>query len=103
MRRVYKLWVVQVPTNRPCIREVLPDRVFPTEEAKFTAIVEEVKRLQGLGRPVLIGTRSVEKSESLSRKLKAADIPPERHPALERGLAMTTDAAVAYALATERS
>ena len=69
MRRVYGLWVVQVPTNRPCIREVLPDRVFPTEDAKFDAIVEEVKRFKALGRPVLIGTRSVEKSEKLSKKL----------------------------------
>jgi preprotein translocase subunit SecA len=74
IRRVYKLWVVCVPTNMPCIREQWPDRVFPTEEAKFNAVVEEVKRLQALGRPVLIGTRSVEKSEALSRKLKAAGI-----------------------------
>ncbi len=69
MRRVYKLWVVQVPTNRPCIREVLPDRVFPTEDAKFDAVVEAVKRLKADGRPVLIGTRSVDKSEKLSKKL----------------------------------
>jgi preprotein translocase subunit SecA len=69
LRRVYSLWVVQVPTNKPCIREVLPDRVFPTEDSKFDAIVEEVKRLKGLGRPVLIGTRSVDKSEKLSKKL----------------------------------
>lgn len=75
LRRVYKLWVVQVPTNRPCIREVLPDRVYPTEEAKFDAIVDEVKRLKGEGRPVLIGTRSVDKSEKLSKKLLQASIP----------------------------
>jgi preprotein translocase subunit SecA len=75
MRRVYKLWVVQVPTNRPCVRIVMPDRVFPTEEAKFNAIVEEVKRLKALGRPVLIGTRSVDKSERLSKKLLDAGIP----------------------------
>lgn len=74
MRRVYKLWVVQVPTNRPCLREVLPDKVFPTEDAKFDAIVEEVKRLKAEGRPVLIGTRSVDKSEKLSNKLLAAGV-----------------------------
>src|SRR2546423_2749913 len=74
IRRVYKLWVVCVPTNKPVIREQWPDRVFPTEDAKFDAVVEEVKRLQGLGRPVLIGTRSVEKSEKLSAKLKEAGI-----------------------------
>ena len=74
MRRVYKLWVVQVPTNRPCIREVMPDRVFPTEDAKFDAVVDEVKRLKETGRPVLIGTRSVDKSEKLSKKLLALGI-----------------------------
>lgn len=74
LRRVYKLWVVPVPTNRPCIREVLPDRVYPTEEAKFNAIVEEVKLLKAAGRPVLIGTRSVDKSERLSKKLLAAGV-----------------------------
>jgi len=74
LRRVYKLWVVPVPTNRPCIRTVLPDRVFPTEEAKFNAIVDEVKRLKAEGRPVLIGTRSVDKSERLSKKLLEAGI-----------------------------
>jgi preprotein translocase subunit SecA len=74
LRRVYRLWVVQVPTNRPCIRTALPDRVFPTEDAKFDAIVEEVKRLKADGRPVLIGTRSVDKSEKLSKKLLAASI-----------------------------
>ena len=59
IRRVYKIWVVCVPTNRPVIRETRPDRVFPTESAKFDAVVEEVQRLQAAGRPVLIGTRSV--------------------------------------------
>jgi preprotein translocase subunit SecA len=48
--------------------------VFPTEDAKFDAVVEEVQRLQTVGRPVLIGTRSVEKSEKLSAKLAAAGI-----------------------------
>jgi preprotein translocase subunit SecA len=74
IRRVYKIWVVPVPTNRPVIRERWPDRVFPTEDAKFDAIVEEVVRLHGLGRPILIGTRSVEKSEKLSRRLQAAGV-----------------------------
>jgi preprotein translocase subunit SecA len=70
--RVYKLWVVCVPTNRPVIRVNWPDRVFPTEEAKFDAIVQEVLHLRSQGRSVLIGTRSVEKSEALSKKLTAA-------------------------------
>ncbi len=75
VRRVYKIWVVPVPTNKPCIREEWPDQVFPNEDVKFDAIVEEVKRLRELGRPTLIGTRSVDKSEKLSKKLTAAQIP----------------------------
>jgi preprotein translocase subunit SecA len=75
MRRVYKLWVVAVPTNRPPQRTVSPDQVFPTESAKFDAVVETVKKLRDSGRPVLIGTRSVDKSEILSRRLQAANIP----------------------------
>jgi preprotein translocase subunit SecA len=74
LRRVYKLWVVCVPTNRPVKRQSWPDRVFPTEDAKFDAVVEEIARLKALGRAVLIGTRSVEKSEKLSERLKAAGI-----------------------------
>jgi preprotein translocase subunit SecA len=74
LRRVYKLWVVAVPTNRPVIRQQWPDRVFPTEDAKFAAVVEEIQRMRDLGRPVLIGTRSVEKSEKLSILLYEAGI-----------------------------
>ncbi len=74
IRRVYKLWVVCVPTNQPVRRDMYPDRVFPTEGAKFAAVVEEVARLKAAGRSVLIGTRSVEKSEALSRLLKQAGI-----------------------------
>ncbi len=75
IRRVYKIWVVPVPTNRPVIREQMPDRVFPTEDAKFDAIAEDLARLHAQGRPVLVGTRSVEKSEKLSVRLKAAGVP----------------------------
>jgi preprotein translocase subunit SecA len=67
--RVYWLWVVCIPTNRPVIREQLPDWVFPSQDAKFDAVIDEVVELQRLGRPVLIGTRSVEKSEEISRRL----------------------------------
>jgi preprotein translocase subunit SecA len=74
LRRVYKLWTVSVPTNRPVIREHLPDRVFGTQEEKFKAIVSEVQRLQLSGRPVLIGTRSVEMSEALAQALTSAGI-----------------------------
>jgi preprotein translocase subunit SecA len=75
IRRVYKLWVVPVPTNRPPKRSVLPDRVFPTEASKFDAVVETVQKLREAGRPILIGTRSVDKSEQLSMRLTAAGVP----------------------------
>ena len=74
IRRVYKLWVVCVPTNRPVRREHWPDRVFPNEDVKFTAVVEEVLRMRALGRAVLIGTRSVDKSEILSKRLHEAGV-----------------------------
>jgi preprotein translocase subunit SecA len=75
IRRVYKLWVVCVPTNRPVIRKHYPDQIYPTEDAKFRAVVERIQREHARGRPVLVGTRSVEKSEKLSRLLTAAGIP----------------------------
>src|SRR5947209_14464038 len=75
IRRVYKIWVVPVPTNMPVIRKALPDRVFPTEDAKFDAVAESIIELHAQGRPVLVGTRSVDKSEKLSERLKAAGIP----------------------------
>lgn len=75
--RVYKLPVVAIPTNRPMIRQQWPDTVFPTEDVKFQAVAADVKKLVNQGRAVLIGTRSVEKSERLSEKLKALDIKHE--------------------------
>jgi preprotein translocase subunit SecA len=75
IRRVYRRRVVAVPTNRPVIRECFADCVYPTEAAKFDAIVRQVQAAQSRGRPVLIGTRSVEKSEALSQRLNAAGVP----------------------------
>jgi preprotein translocase subunit SecA len=75
LRRVYKLWVVCVPTNKPVVRKAYPDRVFPNEDVKFAAVVKEIARMVELGRAVLIGTRSVEKSEKLSQRLHEAGIP----------------------------
>jgi preprotein translocase subunit SecA len=69
IRRVYKIWVVTVPTNRPVIRRQLPDKIFPTEDAKFKAVVDEIVRIRNNGRSVLVGTRSVEKSERISELL----------------------------------
>jgi preprotein translocase subunit SecA len=73
--RVYRLWVVCLPTNRPCLREHMEDRVFPNEREKLAAIVTDVQRMRAAGRPVLIGTRSVEKSEKVSKSLDAVGIP----------------------------
>jgi preprotein translocase subunit SecA len=72
--QTYKLPVITIPTNRPCIREQWPDRVFADEASKWTAIAEEVYRLHQLGRPVLVGTRSVFASERLATRLSEFDL-----------------------------
>jgi preprotein translocase subunit SecA len=72
--QIYRLPVVVIPTNRPCIRTRLPDRVFATEAAKWRAVLGEIVRLHHRGRPVLVGTRSVRASEQLSALLAEADI-----------------------------
>ncbi len=69
-RQIYGLDVVQIPTNRPLVRDPLPDVIYRTRNAKFEAVVNEVERLHALERPVLIGTTSIEDSEQLSRMLK---------------------------------
>ena len=67
---IYKLEVVVVPTNRPMIREDHPDVIYRTEKEKFNAVIEEIRELNEISRPVLVGTISIEKSELLSKKLK---------------------------------
>jgi len=74
IRRVYKIWVVPVPTNRPPQRTAYPDQVYPTEETKFDAVADEIVRLRDQGRAVLVGTRSVEKSEKLSLRLREVGV-----------------------------
>ncbi len=68
--KIYKLEVLVIPTNRPLIRVENPDTVFRTEREKFDAVVNEIKELNRVGRPVLVGTISIEKSEHLSTLLK---------------------------------
>ncbi len=77
--KIYNLDVVPIPTNKPNVRDDLPDQVFATEHAKFMAVVREVEELHADGRPVLIGTTSVETSEKVSALLKQAGI---RHAVL---------------------
>jgi len=66
---IYQLPVIAIPTNKPCIRRELPDRVFPYAESKWAAIVEEIVRYHEFGRPILVGTRSIAASEKLAEKL----------------------------------
>ncbi len=72
---IYKLDVVEIPTNRPLIREDLPDIIFQTERAKFNNAIEQIKKCHEIGQPILVGTISIEKSELLSKLLKKAKIP----------------------------
>ena len=67
---IYSLEVVSMPTNRPLLRSNFPDRVYKTEKEKFDAVVEEIADCYGHGRPVLVGTISIQKSEMLSEMLK---------------------------------
>jgi preprotein translocase subunit SecA len=73
----YKLSVVPIPSNKPLVRLDQPDLIYKTEEAKFAAIVEDVRERSDLGQPILLGTASVEKSELLSRELSRAGIAHE--------------------------
>jgi preprotein translocase subunit SecA len=74
---VYRLLVVRVPTHRPVVRRGLPDRILPTAEAKWAAVVDRIARVYQAGRPVLVGTRSVAASEHLSGLLAARGLPHE--------------------------
>lgn len=69
--QIYRLPVVTIPTNRPCVREHWPDRVFVSEDAKWEAIAWEIERIHASGRPILVGTRSVAASERLGRILSS--------------------------------
>lgn len=72
---IYKLDVVEIPTNRPVARHDLEDRVYKTAREKYNAVIDEIALMRNSGRPVLVGTTSVEISELLSRMLKMRNIP----------------------------
>ncbi len=72
---IYKLDVVEIPTNRPVIREDMNDRVYKTQREKYNAVIAEVEKMRNSGRPTLVGTTSVEISELLSRMLSLRKIP----------------------------
>ena len=75
--KIYKLQVVSVPTNKPLRRENSPDRIYRTQKEKWTAIVDEITEIHKAGRPILVGTASIEKSEMLSEKLNRCGIEHE--------------------------
>ncbi len=72
---IYKLDVVEIPTNKPVARNDMDDMIYKTKREKFKAVIDEVEHLVGEGRPVLVGTTSVETSELLSKMLKMKRIP----------------------------
>ena len=73
--QIYKLDVVVIPTNRPIIRDDRQDLVYKTNREKFNAVIDEIERLTAAGRPVLVGTTSVEISQFLSKALQLRKIP----------------------------
>lgn len=72
---IYRLPVIAIPTNQPCIRQDLPDRVFRDAQSKGTALIAEIVQLHERGRPVLVGTRSIAVSEALAAKLTELGLP----------------------------
>ena len=72
---IYKLDVVEIPTNRPIARHDLDDRVYKTAREKYRAVIDEIEEMRNAGRPILVGTTSVEISELLSKMLKMRNIP----------------------------
>ena len=72
---IYKLEVVVIPTNRPVTRDDREDYVFKTNREKYTAVIEEIGKLRNAGRPILVGTTSVEISELIGRTLKISKVP----------------------------
>ena len=72
---IYKLDVVEIPTNKPLLREDLPDVIFQTERGKFNNAIQQIKECHEKGQPILVGTISIEKSEILSKLLKRERIP----------------------------
>ncbi len=72
---IYKLDVVEIPTNRPVVRDDMNDRVYKTQREKYKAVIQEIEKMRNSGRPTLVGTTSVEISEMLSKMLQMRKIP----------------------------
>jgi preprotein translocase subunit SecA len=76
-RDIYNMYVIEIPTNKPCIREDMADLMFATEAGKYNAIVDFIKKTHATGEPILVGTISVESNEHLSRLLQKEHLPHE--------------------------
>ncbi len=76
-REIYNIQVIQIPTNRPVIRDDRADLLYPTLESKFTAVVQDIKERHRKGQPILVGTVAVETSELLSNLLNKENVPHE--------------------------
>ena len=74
LKKIYDLEVLEIPTNKPSLRNDLPDQIYMTEEAKWRAVSNKIKDLNHQGSPVLVGTTTIEKSEYLSNLLKSEGI-----------------------------
>ena len=76
-RNIYNMYVIQIPTNKPVIRNDMPDLIFANKKAKYNAIVNEIVERHKKGQPVLVGTISIESSEEIGKLLDAKHIPHE--------------------------
>ncbi|MCR5224119.1 MAG: preprotein translocase subunit SecA, partial [Bacilli bacterium] len=76
-REIYNMYVIEIPTNKPCIRKDMADIMYATENAKYNAIVEFIRQVHETGQPILVGTISVENNERLSRMLDKIKIKHE--------------------------
>ncbi len=74
---IYHMDVIEIPTNKPVIRQDNPDEIYRTEAEKFGAVIDDIKARHATGQPVLVGTISIEKSEELSKLLKKTGIKHE--------------------------
>ena len=75
--KIYKLEVVEIPTNQPMVREDQPDLIYKNQDAKYRAVVADIEALHRDGKPVLVGTTDIDKSEQLSEMLRNSGIPHE--------------------------
>ena len=103
-REIYNMEVITIPTNRPVIRQDMPDLLYPTLDSKFKAVVDEIKERHAKGQPILVGTVAIESSERLSHMLDKARIPhavlPAKNHAKDAAIIMNAGQRGAVTIAT---